>query len=508
MNPNDRASTLGRRLKWAASAQMFYIDARINRNRRRNEIARRFGKYEAHDNEQTTPPPDEHVTWSALWIAELYLPTHVQDLKRGLSELGWDESGGVNRRDALSWLNKARAKGELDYIRPGFFRPKHSALFPTATPLDMPESFAFLHPMLMQVGPGVTVLVATFALAETEQGCLDRSLRDKAQVLVTPFGRTGHQMRPVSFVKQARIGSERQRIRDSAASWVRRYMPGVFLSSATEPPSWDLITTESTSLVNQELGRLDWRAILGFNYPATQWCPGKPQDALTLAIPSFPDTPKPVPTFTGLRASLIEALVEGDGESLYSLAQILEDQVAPTLGVWSALHAVEAYSEHLTVPRDKPPARRPSYRAARSQLNHLQTEVLPVARNLTTLEALSTTLREEQGYVWFQLNAEDFVQQNAQESVSLLTSLIESLERDTTRVRRSADDVMTTMRAYSETLVAASNLGLQLVILMLSVLLLIFTIAGVYIGFGDHATSVEQPSLQRTTLIAPNSTRR
>lgn len=339
----------------------------------------------------------------------------------------------------------------------------------------MADSFAFMDLALVQLGHGVTALVGCLALAEDEQDCLVRVLRESPSARGELSG-TGYRLHSPEAVKAEQIAAERARIRNNAAAWIKKNLPGAFSARNENPPMWDFITSESDSLVKDIRGEPGWQDALGFR-GARRWSLGSSASNISLGIPiSFMDESCPVPTFWGLRQALIdEVRDESGGDSIYSVVQSLDDDLSYILSVWAAVRAVESYDRALSVARDGQLPRRPGYRAARSQLQHLRGTIFPAARDLVTLEELGIWLDDAGVRKWFQQGANDLEPSGSSDGDSMVEHLIDSLARESTMVRERADNDARSLQAYSETLVAASNLRLQLTVLGLSVIVAILT---------------------------------
>jgi hypothetical protein len=93
---------------------------------RRGDV--RINRRADEENARSTPPADEHVVWGSLWMVEIYLSSHVDELMRGVRKLGWDREA-FGTQDAAEWLDKARASGRLGWMHPGFYRPRDGPLF-------------------------------------------------------------------------------------------------------------------------------------------------------------------------------------------------------------------------------------------------------------------------------------------------------------------------------------------------------------------------------------------
>jgi len=257
------------RLRRKFRSQRLWWEIRVKRRSRMRAAVARANHARKH--ERSDLPPDEHVSWASFWMVEIYLGSHAPDLKQSFERLGWTEdSPGLGSINAEEWLADARAGYGLSWTRLGFFRPRGAKLFPTATPIDLPEPFAFLQMGLVQLGPGVTALIANFALAEDEQSCLERAIREAPAARGELAGHGGYRILSPELVKAERVGAERARIRGEAACWIRDNLPGAFSTRAVDPPTWDLITTTREDLVKEFRGFFGWQDALGFR-GAERW---------------------------------------------------------------------------------------------------------------------------------------------------------------------------------------------------------------------------------------------
>lgn len=458
---------------------LFRFKMRLRRRQRLEHAASHAKRHDAEDNELTTPPAGEHLWWSCLWMVEICTPAHAEALVRGAQRLGWD-SDRFMIMDAVDWTKSARASGGLHSARLGFFQPAHALLWPGAIRVDMPECFAFLSPMLLQLGPGVTAVVTQFGLSDHEQTALERVLRETAEGRAEAVGWTGIRAYGARHVKEERLAAERQRIRDQASEWMGKNFRGIFAGAGEEPPTWDLIATEKEPLVADWRAPRDWRQTVGLAQSELWTLDSSSNKALMLALPPFTRPAAPCATFTGRRQPLIAGLGEHRRDSLFSVAQEVDEQCAPLLGLWGSVDAVDLIDRTLSQARDQRLPSRSSYRATRAQLQQLREVVLPAASDLEVFEGLAESLKSERAEDWFQMYAGDFSLLTKGAPLSLLTWLRKRLAEDAASARARAASVATGLRAYSEALVAGSNLGLQRRVLWLSILVAIMTAVTVW----------------------------
>jgi hypothetical protein len=478
-----RAPRAARRAKRRIKYWRYAIRSRLNRKRQLQEAAEHVDAWGV-DNPSTVPPLGEHPLWPALWMVEVFLPTHAEELARSIKALGWDQEEGLGRSDALQWLWEARAHGGPSSISPGSFLsplPLEAGNIAIAPRIEISQAFRSLSPTFIQLGPGVTVLVACFTLSEQEHSCLENALRQPAKARAQARGWTGHQVTPGSVVRLQRLGAERERIRSAAAEWLADNLKGVFAERGSQPPSWDLLTSEHEPLSPREIAPNDWRQGLGLGFGTDRWTFDPPNKDPILATPGFRDTSKPKPTFCAIRKKLIEA-VPGTHPDLTGAVHLLDEQAAPIMALWGLLEAVHEYDVALSEPRDRPRVRRESYRSTRRYLGQIRTGVLPAARDLATVQSLAKFLDEPISRDWFAFNSANPTLITDGPARQLLAWLREQLTERAGRARTHSEEVTGAMRVYSEVLVASSNLKLQQRLQALTFVLAILTAAGVWIG--------------------------
>ncbi len=480
-----RGPSILRRARRKASMWKYYVRRWRTRKTWLREEEERWDRMDP----QSTPvlPSAEHVLWPLLWMVEVFLPTHAGALADSLRDLGWNKDGLLGRSDALRWLQEARARGWPSSVSPGIFRsslPLPPGSIGIAPEIDIPQIFRSVRPTFIQLGPGVTVLVAGFVLADDEQSCLEQALRRPASARAVAEGwKGGHSVKPASMVRLERVGEERERVRAAAADWLSNNLRGVFAERATQPPAWDLITTEIEPPTALDLANNDWRQALGIGFGSERWSLDPANEDIVLASPGFPDNTNSKPTFACLRTSLVDLDI-GSPKRLSGGMGLLGEHIAPVMAVWGLVDAVREYETALAGPRDQPATSR-----AGRYIEHIRNGVLPAARDLAVVDTLSEYLGQEKSLRWFAMSAADLTWTPSRTGVpeptprpTLLPWLREQLRAQTTRTRQQADEVASAMQAYGDVLVARSNLRLQRIVVLLTTLILGLTGIGVWLA--------------------------
>ena len=62
------------------------------------------------ENEETTPPDDEHIETCCIWVTECYPPSHAAALVSGFKKLGWDKQRPAHLYgdEVTVWLEQQR----------------------------------------------------------------------------------------------------------------------------------------------------------------------------------------------------------------------------------------------------------------------------------------------------------------------------------------------------------------------------------------------------------------
>ena len=383
-----RGPSILRRARRKASMWKYYVRRWRTRKTWLREEEERWDRMDR----QSTPvlPSAEHVLWPLVWMVEVFLPTHAGALADSLRDLGWYKDGLLGRSDALRWLQEARARGwpslslressaRRCHCLPAASESRRRSIYPKYS-----DRFALRSSSLVPVW---TVLVAGFVLADDEQSCLEQALRRPASARAVAEGwKGGHSVKPASMVRLERVGEERERVRAAAADWLSNNLRGVFAERATQPPAWDLITTEIEPPTALDLANNDWRQALGIGFGSERWSLDPANEDIVLASPGFPDNTNSKPTFACLRTSLVDLDI-GSPKRLSGGMGLLGEHIAPVMAVWGLVDAVREYETALAGPRDQPATSR-----AGRYIEHIRNGVLPAARDLAVVDTLSEYL--------------------------------------------------------------------------------------------------------------------
>lgn len=188
-------------------------------------------------------PEDEHVNVAGIWIVELFPPTELPGLERAIRRNGWDRSRfmSFSEEGNQKTLEKARTGGGDFWWRLVDVVGRKSTWFvPDGVRDDLPPEFGYVEMRAIQVGTGLTAVIAHFHLTEDAATMLDKEWHRQHE----PFlQRRNGRLRSLdrhwgTFWK---VQSERRRLHYAARDWLAERVPGFFATNAAPSPLLDLL---------------------------------------------------------------------------------------------------------------------------------------------------------------------------------------------------------------------------------------------------------------------------
>ncbi len=207
-----------------------------------------FLETDPKDNAESRPPENETVRMLSLCLAEIYTPSTVSGLIRGVERLGWvhDDPFSSPHVRLPEWIRQIRAtygRGAIATI--GYVRDTNDTRRQLPRPLQapLPDGVDHLWVWLLGLTPSVTCLVVQFVLKDDDSLCLDRILRRDFRGRAEPRDH-GRAYYGAAHVKEEALQEERGRMRSLCSSWVREYLPGVFSEGITDHglPTLEMLT--------------------------------------------------------------------------------------------------------------------------------------------------------------------------------------------------------------------------------------------------------------------------
>lgn len=123
-------------------------------------------------------PPGEHVTMPSIWVVELFPPSAITRLELAIRRNGWDRDRWMSGTEDtnVNMLLKSRARTGWRWWRMAFIQDiKGTYLAPESVRTRLPPEFSFIELKAMQIGSGLTAVVAQFQLSEFGSTQLDET---------------------------------------------------------------------------------------------------------------------------------------------------------------------------------------------------------------------------------------------------------------------------------------------------------------------------------------------
>ncbi len=311
-------------------------------------------------------PDGEGVQVPAIWIAELYTPSTVSGLLKGISDLGWEY--GRSRDDSLTkWMNDVREGRQAGWTSLGLVSPQDAAHL-------MSERTALLHsgvraalPILMSLTPSLTAFIIVFLFDDDVAASLETPLRAEFRtstrkdphfrfwqvvryILIDGPVRLGHRIYSPDITRREAVKSRFQNIEDDCVHWVRDCLPGAFASlPGSRTPTAVLVVTERVRPMSEDAFAIRAFDGLAINRHYDAWESDEWPGA-RLVLPRGWDNEGNRLVF-GCRRHDAFPLRPGYHEptSNWTLAQRADDLIRGLLSRWAITCLLDSYHEALSV---------------------------------------------------------------------------------------------------------------------------------------------------------------
>lgn len=213
------------------------------------------------DNEASKPPIGEAIRVPTIWAIEAYPPTYIENLWKGLDNLGVLKSRRSSAVGDLLENIRTRAFGggwvNLDPI------VRNDKYFFHGVKGPLPDEVSEIRLSLHQLLPSTTILICQFFLEGDTVSSLEAALQAEYTTYTIQKG-TGLSFIDVGIQKGEAVAVARELIYTKCTDWIKGYLPGYFCSdrSSFSPPTCDLITFKLNDPFEAEKQKI-WRSYLG-----------------------------------------------------------------------------------------------------------------------------------------------------------------------------------------------------------------------------------------------------
>jgi hypothetical protein len=188
-------------------------------------------------------PADEHVAVPCLWVVELFPPSAAAELASIVNRYN-PSAKLLEHRDSITVLSQSRAGHGYDWFELASIKdPSSNRLVPDARIEKLPDRFWGVDLTEIQLGSGLTAVVARFHCTDEGALSLDREwhgsheprLRRQGELLVADDRKWS------AFSGTQRV---RRQSHDMARQWMNEHCAGFFAQSGEEQPLMDLLIVE------------------------------------------------------------------------------------------------------------------------------------------------------------------------------------------------------------------------------------------------------------------------
>ena len=452
--------------------------------------------HDAEENAKGRLPDDEGVQLPAIWVAELYTPSTVSGLLKGITDLGWEY--GRSRSDSITeWMRDVREGRQAGVISLGLVSPPNAKHFMQEHTATLPAGVTAALPALMSLTPSLTAFVIVFLFNDGIATSLETPLRAEFTTSVhnDPLLRPWHVaryilldgpvrlMRHISTPDIIRHKSVRGRLREietNCVQWVQARFPGVFASQPNSyAPTAALLVTEQVTPFSAEAREI--RAFGGITidrdfdaWECDEW------SGVRLALSRGWDEKDNRLVFACRRHDAFPNHIGyADPTSNWAIAQrVNRDLIQPLLSRWAITCLLDRYHELLSTLRDRT-AREDKHRPIQDLI-----ELRSLAR--TTLYDIGVCTQEiveftesERAYRFNTLEM-SYIREVQGEKLKLLNELRSSQARRAQQVQREATLLQSTLSTSNDLSQMIANLRIQQFMAILTAISVIVALWAAY----------------------------
>lgn len=203
----------------------------------RNKVERRDDP-----RENLVLPAEAKLRQGGLWAVELFPPSKFRTLEESLQRNGWDQSEfrGIDETNVELVKRGREGRGTAWHRLISIATTGTKFLYMGAKREELPAEFEFIELTSVQVGTGLTAVVAFFQFSEFGESCLDTVWRQAHEPTLTWQGL--HRPKVVNryFSAIEATQEERKRLHGIARKWLAQRCPGFFASRSLSSPVLDL----------------------------------------------------------------------------------------------------------------------------------------------------------------------------------------------------------------------------------------------------------------------------
>lgn len=429
-------------------------------------------------------PDDESVAVPAIWVAELYTPSTVVGLLKGIGDLGWEY--GSSRDDSLiKWMNDVREGHQAGWTSLGLVSPPDATHLMSDRTAPLPSGVKSALPILMSLTPSLTAFIVVFLFDDDAAASLEIPLR--AEFITStrrdPLSRPWHVARyilmngPISLghriyhpdiLRREAVRSCLQELENNCVQWVWNHLPGAFASlPGSRAPTAALLVTEQVRPLSEEAHEIRAFDGLAINRDYDAWESDEWPGA-RLVLPRGWDDEGNRLVFACRRH---DAFPNGpfyhDPTSNWTIAQRASDLIRDLLSRWAITCLQDSYHEALSVLRDRI-AHDGKYRPIRD-LKDLRSLARTILYDIGACAQEIVEFSESDLRYCYDVLEMTYVSEVRGEKLKLLSHLRSSQGRRARQVQQEATLLQSTLSTSADLSQTISNLRIQHLVILLTI---------------------------------------
>jgi hypothetical protein len=453
---------------------------------------------DSKENARGQLPDAEGVQIPAVWVAELYTPSTVGGLLKGIKDLGWEF--GRTRDDSLTkWMNDVREGRLAGWTSLGLVSPPDDAHFMRERTAPLPSGVRAALPILMSLTPSLTAFIVAFLFDDDAAVSLEAPLRAEfvtnkrrdplfrpwhvaRYVLMNGPIRLGHSINHPDMIRREMVKSSFQELENSSIQWVQDNFPGAFNSlHNSRPPTAALLITERVRPLSEEACEIRAFDGLAINRNFDAWESNEWPGA-RLVLPRGWDDEGARLVFACRRQDAVpDKPYYHEPTSNWSIAHRTDALVQGLLSRWALTRLLDCYHEALSALRDQA-ARDGKYRPLRDLI-----ELRSLAR--TTLYDIGACSQEIIDFAESELEYSynvlemTYVREVRGRKPELLNDLRRSQDRRARQVQREAALLQSTLSITNDLSHTITNIRIQRLVVLLTIVSIGIALWSAFLAF-------------------------